>query len=106
MVSDNKLAGPGTSFHQSLLTGSHQYLLHYKISPTQNSEKPLKFLFISRKNFEEACNRVNNQQISKLVEHLDTIPAFINISKAIRRKIVQNSKLMALPKGWQFNSQE
>jgi hypothetical protein len=71
-----------------MLTGSHQYLLHFKVKALP-SEQPATFLYLSRQNFEEALMRVNNYSKLRFVEYLSELPPFKDISKVIRKKVIQ-----------------
>lgn len=85
--------GPGLTLHQGVLTGSHQYLLHYNVRTTKKTT----WMFISKKNFEEAVERVNENIKAKLVDWIDTLPFFKGLSKTIRRKLISSGSLIAMP---------
>jgi hypothetical protein len=47
---------------------------------------------------------VNNQSKVRFVEYLSELPPFKEMSKVIRKKVIQQSRFTSLPKGWAFDS--
>lgn len=94
---------PGFCVHQAVLTGSHNYSLHYNLTALEDDTV---VAYLSRKNFEDSLKSLNTEMIAEYNNYLSDLPAFERLSKVTKNKMLTASKRMTVPKGWKFNSND
>ena len=93
----------GTVIHAAVNLGSHPYMLHYDFVA---ADKSVKLAYLSQKHFIEAIEGINNAVIDQIGDYLLQQNGFnkSSLSKGNIRKLIKNSKLMNLPKGWKYKN--
>ena len=67
------IAEPGFCFHQAVLTGSHNYLLHYNLTIVEGDAI---IAHVSRNGLENNLKKVNDAKILEYCDFLTKIPTF------------------------------
>ena len=93
---------PGSFLNQAVIVNSHQSNLHYRAVPKSHSAT---LMYISKKEFLAVLEKVNESAQNKFLDYMDNIPAFQNLSKAVRRKLMHSGRALKVQKGWLYNSQ-
>lgn len=80
-------------------------MLHYDFVA---KDEKVKIAYLSQKMFQMALGHINECAIEQIVEYLSQQGGFKNasMSKTVLRKVVKNSRLVNLPKGWSYSNQD
>lgn len=97
------LAEPGFIFHQALLSSlqTNQYLLHYELQAVGD----VKLGYLNHKQMIRAIGKINEISVSEQIEEIQKLPVFRYTSKNNAKRMMKHSRVIELPKGWTYNSQ-